>query len=213
MVFVSALARSVVGGRAAIGISSVFIPAFYVPIHIAILAGALRRLFGCVQAGIYPKEEDKRLHTRSTRTGQGVLIVVLAMIQVYLVLLFAALGPNPAMRLLPARAEIVENSSDLSRREFFLIERSKDRVIGFDPERSALIDIPLSQISFLTVDKFSQRQKNLLSAVEDSACISEVQCLDLFPVRDNIRRLEIDQLIRIGAITRAKNGKLCKPAR
>jgi len=209
LILASALAQAVARGYPLLGIWSVLIPTIYVPAHLVLLTSVFRRLFGLIQGCVAPREGERRTLNAATRIWQGCLACLLCILQVYLALLFSVLGPNTAMRIIPIVVELQPDRSTsvgAATVEMLLLERSKDRVLGYQPERREIVEIPSIVIRQIKLPRLTQRQLALLDALKSVPSMPADQAKRFFPIRPALMKLEIDDLIRSGEIKRLRDG-------
>jgi hypothetical protein len=232
LIVASVLAQAVARGYPLLGVWSILIPAIYVPAHLVLLTSVFRRLFGLLQGSSTPREEERRVLTPATRVWQGCLVSLLCALQVYLALLFSVLGPNTAMRIIPIAIELrsedgrpaaealrrgAGSSSDSDARgadatiELLLLERSKDRVLGYQPERREIVEVPSAAIRRIRLPRLSHRQSEFLAALRNTSAMTTQQAASFFPVRASLMRLEVDDLVRSGEVVRARDGYFHRP--
>jgi len=216
LILASALAQAVARGYPLLGIWAILIPAIYVPAHLVLLTSVFRRLFGLLQASATPREEERRVLTAATRVWQGCLLSLLCVLQIYLALLFAVLGPNTAMRIIPIVVELREGGSSApagTTVELLLLERSKERVLGYQPERREIVEVPSTVIRQIQLPWLSHRQVDFLDSLKATRSIPAARVADFFPIRPALMKLEVDDLIRSGEIERARDGSFHLPRR
>ncbi len=215
LVLASVLAQAVARGYPLLGRWAILVPTIYVPLHLILLTSAFRRLFGLLHGSVTPTIGERRALTSATRVWQGCLVCLLCILQVYLALLFAVLGPNTAMRVIPI---VVELRTEVRPRpqgdtvELLLLERSKERILGYHPERREVVELPAEAVRQIQLPRLSRRQLDFLEALEKVSSIPADQAGAYFPIRSALMRLEIDDLVRSGEVERAPGGALRRAA-
>lgn len=212
LVSASALAQAIARGRPLLGLPAVLIRGFYVLVHVVLLTASFRRLVGLLHASATPPVEERRRLTPATRLWQGCLFGLLVILQIYLALLFSVLGPNTAMRVTPIVIEpAAGDSAGPDAFELLLLERSRDRVLGYHPERRELVEVRMEAIRGIRLPRFSHRQLDLLAALRGAGGaegLSADQAAAFFPIRPTLMKIELEDLVRSGEVRRLPGGAL-----
>lgn len=206
-----ATARPVLWAQTPAGNSGYFV------FHVVVLAAMLRRGYGLVKSRFFPPSPDRRARSARLRLAQAALLALIAFVQIYLALLFGVLGPNPAKRLLRATVHYSSIRPDLGAeprmRELYLISRSSIRVLGYDPIADELVDLPSAIVGEIEMHRFSSRQEHLLATLRDTTTIRSESLNELFPIREQLRAIEVAELMRLGLLSRNETGEYTRGGR
>ncbi len=176
---------------------------------LVIMSDAVRRTVGVLRSRLAPPRPDPRRDSAAARLSHGLLLFLLALVHVHAPLVFGVVGPNPALRLTPVT--ITLEGRDAAPWELFLIEKNSERVLGYDPDKDQLVEIPAGQVKTMAQPRFSSRQEAFLRLLREQGEAGREIIDRCFPIREMLKRMEISDLERRGRIHRESAGRYRLP--
>lgn len=123
----------------------------YLVAHVVVLGLVIRKLWGLVGGSVFPPPLERRQKTPIVRVLEGLLVLVLLSVQVPMVLLFGALGPNPAKRVTPVDLTLISTTSSENQLEYVtchanLISVNSEFFLVFDRDLHRITEIPRTRV-------------------------------------------------------------------